>query len=83
MLVNEQTMVRELHLTGKEHHTGENLGALFTEHVLVALFAANEGSGVKAEVRKSHLDPVVVQLADQFGSVLALVVKHHADDVKA
>ena len=59
-----------------------NLGALFAEHVLVALFATDERSGVKAKVRKTHLDPVVVQFADQFGGVQTLVMKHHANDVK-
>jgi len=72
-------MIREVHLTSKEHHAGEDGCALFAHHEFVALFAANQRSGMEAEVRKSHAKPICIKTRDEIADVKVLIVQHQPD----
>ena len=83
LFVYAQAMVFIVDSSGKGHHARENASAkLAAEHGVVFL-AANEWSRVEAMPLKSDFTVGTFKAADFVGYVDGLIMKHHADDVKA
>lgn len=83
LLVDAQAMVFVVDSSGKGHHAREDASAkLAAEHGVVFL-AANERPRVEAMSLKSDFTVGTFKAADFAGYVDGLIMKHHADDVKA
>ena len=85
VLVNENAFVLEIYLSGKSHHSGEDAFAQTTVQELISLFSANERPRMENECLCVNSDFVdcSVHFCQLRRDVDGLVVKHHADDIKA
>ena len=83
LFVDAQAMVFIVDSSGKGHHARKDASAkLATEHGVVFL-AANERPRVEAMPLKSDFAVRAFKTVDFAGYVNGLIMKHHADDVKA
>ena len=81
--IHRKAMVSIVNPSGKGHHAGEYPTAQLTAQHGVVLFAANERPCVEAMPLKPDFSVGPFKAVDFVGYVNGLIVKYHADDVKA
>ena len=83
LLVDAQAMVFIVNSSGKGHHAREDASAKLAAEHRVVFLAANERPRVEAMSLKSDFTVGTLKAVDFVGYVDGLIVKYHADDVKA
>ena len=83
LLVDAQAMVFIVNSSGKGHHARENASAKLAAEHRVVFLAANERPRVEAMSLKPDFVVGTFKAVDFVGYVDGLIMKYHADDVKA
>ena len=82
VLVDDKTLVGDIHIVEEEEHSAENASALFSAHAGILALASDQRPGMNAvKSVKSYGFKRVFKFLDFGGNVDGLIVEDHADKV--
>ena len=84
VLVDDKTLVGDIHIVEEEEHSAENASALFSAHAGILALASDQRPGMNAmKSVESHGFERAFKLFDFGGNVDGLIVEDHADKIVA